>query len=147
MRPTPNPINGPRFKAARALDVKLAPAERKLLCLLAAYSDAGEDKPPVRELARRLNVSIEAIDTGLQSLSRRKLIWIDWSLYHRLGDQCPEHLIRRRNRYTLTCLGDPLPAHAVRRIERARLRGCGEPRKPLTRQSDRRPLEGLTTRR
>jgi DNA-binding transcriptional ArsR family regulator len=90
---TNHPVAGPRFKQAARLpieDVK----RRKLLCLLAAYEDAGYE-PSVRELAQRLRIrDIRTVDRLLEELRDDGLLFIRWAKWR-------EQEARIRNRYTL----------------------------------------------
>lgn len=116
---TPNPIGGERFKLAAKTTVGGDPGNRKVLLLLAAYADAGEHSPPMRELARRLNMPVPEVDTRLAILSRQGLIWVSWSPYHRHGKQTRPELKGWRNHYTLLFAGEPLPPSARRRIAKS----------------------------
>ncbi|MHB1537132.1 MAG: hypothetical protein ACYCUM_13950 [Solirubrobacteraceae bacterium] len=91
-RSTPQPTLGPlaRGAAATAITGK-DPLLRKLLILLAAYADAGEASPPVRELERRLRCPPERIDGLLKALIAERLLHVHWR-----GD--PD---TQRNLYTL----------------------------------------------
>jgi hypothetical protein len=113
-----SPIAGQRFRAACGHPAKLSPNDRKLMALLGAYADAGESEPPVKELARRLNSTPEAIDAALERLARRRLVWIDWSPYKLHGEATYPRARSRRNRYTCRFAGDPLPDSAHRVIHK-----------------------------
>lgn len=66
----PEPVAGPRFRAAAKLPVE-GNKRRKLLCAIAAYEDAGY-QPTIRELASRIGLSPRPIvvDDLLAALSR-----------------------------------------------------------------------------
>jgi hypothetical protein len=117
----PNPIAGPLFKLAAQTTVRGDPGNRKVLALLSAYADAGEHSPPVKELARRLKMTVPEVDTRLDILSRQRLIWVVWSPYHRHGEQTRDELKGSRNRYVLLFAGELLPRSARRRIAKSEL--------------------------
>ena len=62
-----NPVAGSTFRRVAALPVE-GHKRRKLLCLLAAYADAGEPNPPVRILAQRLHLPVRKVDALLRRL-------------------------------------------------------------------------------
>jgi hypothetical protein len=70
-RPTKVPVMGPL--AREAMRVPLEVEQRKLLVLIAAYADAGERSPSIRELGARIGISISGRGhpPGL-----RKLEWL-----------------------------------------------------------------------
>lgn len=83
---SPSPIAGPLFRAA--LDVPLARDDherdnRKLLCLIAAYADAGQPSPTVRNLARRVGFTGKhramKIDKRLRELERDGVLVVTWA--------------------------------------------------------------------
>jgi hypothetical protein len=90
-RPAPSPIAGVRFKAAAALAIE-GTKRRKLLCLIAAYQDAGH-APSVRELAERIDGvrSVRQLDGLLRALERDEWLRVEWS----------SKGSRRRNVYTV----------------------------------------------
>jgi len=116
-----NPVAGPRFKAVCELKRPLAHDDRRVLALIAAYADAGEQSPPMTELAARLNLTPEEIDASLERLSRgrRRLLWIDWAPFKLYGADTHGTARSIRNRYTLLLPGEPLPEHAREVLERA----------------------------
>jgi hypothetical protein len=72
------PVAGARFRRAAALSVE-GDTRRRLLCLLAAYADAGEASPPIRVLLLRLGLTNAAqIDALLRSLERDGLLHVRW---------------------------------------------------------------------
>jgi hypothetical protein len=84
-RSTVEPVLGPLAKRAARLPLR-APLEKKhrlLLTLIAAFSDAGEASPPVRELARRLGMAGEKwaaskLDKQLKELVRAGVLDVRW---------------------------------------------------------------------
>jgi hypothetical protein len=95
---TAQPTAGPLFKWAAKQDVG-GQKRRRLLCLVAAYADAGEPSPPAYELARRagipLNPSPQVFDGLLKALVRDGLLEVRW----KAGKPGPTG--GRRNVYTL----------------------------------------------
>jgi hypothetical protein len=90
------PVAGPLFRRAAALPI---PGEkrRRLLSLLAAWADAGETSPPMRDLVKRLGHTPKKIDQLLSSLGTDGWIAVEWA-----GPGGPGHRGGpRRNRYTL----------------------------------------------
>jgi hypothetical protein len=125
------PTAGPRFKAVHAAPAvqKLAPDEKKAICLIAAYADAGQVDPSVRALAERLGMRVAKVDRLLEALEAAGLLAIRWSPWRRLGDACPKAVRRRKNVYALLALGEELPPAAeweaeIRAIEQRRTAGA-----------------------
>lgn len=114
----PGPTSGRRFRAACELDVRLERADRKLLACIGAYRDA-DLHPTLKELAARTHLTPEEVDARLERLAKRRLLWIDWSPYHRHREATYPRLRWKRNRYTCQFAGDPLPEHARRFLEGA----------------------------
>jgi DNA-binding MarR family transcriptional regulator len=85
----PEPRAGELFALAAKVPAGGA-QRRKLLLLLAAYADAGEPSPPVRQLAKRLRMPIGGVDALLKLLERDGHLVVHW----RAGDG-------RRNLYEL----------------------------------------------
>jgi hypothetical protein len=82
-RESVEPIAGERFRRAATLDIEGA-KRRKLLCLLAAYADAGEPSPPMRELVRRLGLPKRTnIDGLLKLLERDGFLRVRWGSQER----------------------------------------------------------------
>src|SRR5687767_7016507 len=96
-RKAPSPVAGPIFKRAAALPVEGA-KRRKLLCLLAAYADAGETSPAMVELARRLELDPVVVDHLLDALVRDGLLKVEWAGKGRPGARASAG---RRNVYAL----------------------------------------------
>jgi hypothetical protein len=92
----PTPTAGPLFRRAAALPITGA-KRRRLCCLLAAFADAGECSPPMRDLAKRLGQTPKKIDQLLSSLDADGWIAVEWAGPGRPGDRGGTH----RNRYQL----------------------------------------------
>jgi hypothetical protein len=90
---TAKPVAGPTFRAAAALPVDGA-KRRRLLCLLAAYADAGEHSPRMRELSRITGFEVPMIDQLLKALQRDGYVRVPW--------RASDHHPHRRNVYELT---------------------------------------------
>jgi DNA-binding transcriptional ArsR family regulator len=107
-RTSATPVLGPR--ARRASDISKTwqvDTGRRVLILLAAYADAGEISPSVRELTSRLKLTIEQLDIELRKLAAGGLIWVEWH-----AD--PQD---NRNRYRLLFAGDvPTPGDEARKL-------------------------------
>jgi len=86
-----NPVAGSTFRRAAALPID-GRKRRKVVCLLAAYADAGEPNPPVRLLAERLNLRVQAVDALLRRLEQD-------------GHLRVERAANQRNRYELVLEG------------------------------------------
>jgi hypothetical protein len=115
--PTKDPIAARRFKAALELKAPLAFGDRKLLALLGAYADGGEQSPPARELARRLGMTVEEIDASLARLSKQRLIWVDYAPFKHYREATYPRSRHRRNRYYLRFFdGDACLPEAARRV-------------------------------
>ena len=72
------PLAGARFKAAAALPIT-GSKRRKLLCLIAAYQDAGH-APSVRQLAERIDgVDWRGVDALLKRLVADGWIEVRWA--------------------------------------------------------------------
>jgi hypothetical protein len=71
------PVAGPLFKQAAALPIE-GGKRRKRLCLLAAYADAGEPSPRVRDLARITGFEVPQIDQLLRTLQRDGHLNVRW---------------------------------------------------------------------
>jgi hypothetical protein len=83
--PSVEPVLGPLARRAARLppSYPLEKKHRLLLTLIAAYADAGEQSPPVRELARRLGLGNEPgaarkIDKRLRGLERAGVLTVAW---------------------------------------------------------------------
>ncbi len=100
-RPAPEPVLGPTARQAiRATrDARVSHDAAKLLVLLGAYRDAGEFRPPVFVLARRLCADPKRVDVLLKELARARLVWVTWR---------PPRT-RERNHYALLFAGDKHP--------------------------------------
>jgi DNA-binding transcriptional ArsR family regulator len=96
-RPSATPILGSR--ARQAADISKPwrdDSGRRVLILLAAYADAGEISPSIRELTERLKLTIPQLDAELRKLAAGGLIWVEWHADPR----------DNRNRYRLLFAGD-----------------------------------------
>jgi DNA-binding MarR family transcriptional regulator len=85
--------------------------DRKLIVLLAAFADAGERSPYARDLATRLDISVEELDRRLGGLAAEGLVWT-------------VRRQERRNVYILLFNGDRVPDRDAKRygvFERQRL--------------------------
>jgi len=75
------PVLGPRAKGAmralRCTHPKTDEKRRKLLVLIAAYADAGEQSPAVRTFALKLRISINSVDQLLGALERDGFVEIE----------------------------------------------------------------------
>jgi hypothetical protein len=107
-RTSASPVLGPR--ARHAADISKTwqgDTGRRVLILIAAYADAGEISPSVRELTTRLKLTIEQLDTELRKLAAGGLIWVEWRADPR----------GNRNRYRLLFAGDsPTPGDEARKL-------------------------------
>lgn len=84
----------------RVVQMRVEGAKRhKLLALLAAYADAGEQAPPVKDLAKRLHLPPTAIDVLLDRLVEAGLLSVEWAGPGEPGKRMGRH--RERNVYTL----------------------------------------------
>jgi len=72
------PTAGPRYRSAAALPLPDG-RRRRLLCLLAAWADAGEPSPPMSDLTRRLSSRPDQVDSALERLERAGLIRVTWA--------------------------------------------------------------------
>lgn len=91
--PLRKPVAGPLFTCAVTLPVE-GGKRHKLLCLLAAYADAGEHSPPAATLAEQVGLPKHAqrgIDDLLRTLERAGYLRVEW------GN--PKH--HERNRYVV----------------------------------------------
>jgi hypothetical protein len=83
---TPEPVLGPLARTAARVPLRppLERSHRLLLTLIAAFADAGEQSPPVSELARRLGlngprqVAVGKVDKRLKDLERAGLLDVRW---------------------------------------------------------------------
>jgi hypothetical protein len=88
---TVKPTAGPQFRWAARQDVG-GQKRRRLLCLIAAFADAGEPSPPVNVLARQANLGgWRVVDGLLAALERDGFIQVRWAGGYGKG----------RNAYTL----------------------------------------------
>lgn len=76
------PVLGPLARGAARMKIvdDQGGRLRRLLILIAAFADAGEDAPLVADLACRLGVNAGAIPSMLRELARQDLIYIRRSL-------------------------------------------------------------------
>jgi len=93
------PIAGPLFRAALKAELADDPHQRdnrKLLALIAAFADAGESSPTVRDLAKRVGFAgkyrTKKLDKRLRELERDGALVVLWGNKSQL----------ERNRYELT---------------------------------------------
>jgi len=100
--PRTEPIAGPLFRAALEVSLTNDAHQRdnqKLLALIAAFADAGEPSPTVRDLAKRVGFAgkywIKKLDKRLRELERDGVLVVHW------GDKSQ----LERNRYQLTFVG------------------------------------------
>jgi hypothetical protein len=117
-QPTKQPIGGPRFKAVCDLKRPLERDDRRVLALIAAYIDAGERSPRMKDMAARVQMTPEAIDVSLERLSKLRLLWIDYSPYHLHRENCYPGARWKRNRYFLRGFGDPMPESFYRVVHK-----------------------------
>lgn len=84
----------------KALKVKkLIPIQRKVLCLLAAYADAGNNSPSFKQMYRQLLLTPMQFDITLDHLQRKGHLKVDFEF----PDNRPgRRATSRRNIYTLT---------------------------------------------
>ncbi len=126
-RLAPEPILGPTAKLAirAARDKRVSRDAAKLLILLAAFRDAGELRPPVFALARRLDTDAQGVDRLLKELACGRLVWVTWR---------PPRT-RERNRYALLFAGDKRPgewALVIPGPHRTRLGGDARGSSPIS---------------
>ncbi len=94
----PDPVPGENFRRATALPIE-GTKRRKLLCLLAAYADAGETSPAMRELCRRTGIEDpRVVDGVLRTLIADGYLDVRWAPQGARARGLPEH---PRNVYTL----------------------------------------------
>jgi hypothetical protein len=71
------PQAGPLF--ARVAKMPIADAElRRVLALIAAYADAGQDDPALNELGRRLDISWGRVESCIRVLEHDGLLAVRW---------------------------------------------------------------------
>lgn len=71
------PVLGPAAKAAARLPID-GTKRRKVLVLIAAYADAGEKSPSIRELAERARLDRLIVANVVDRLARDGLLEVDW---------------------------------------------------------------------
>jgi DNA-binding MarR family transcriptional regulator len=96
--PLPKPVAGPLFRQAAKIDAG-GDKRRKLLCLLAAYADAGIDDPSIAQLAKRAQIPRGIVVVVVEKLEAAGLL----AVYR--GDPTRQE----RNRYTLYLDGRKRP--------------------------------------
>jgi DNA-binding MarR family transcriptional regulator len=72
-KPRPVPVAGPLFRQVAALKLE-GVKRRKLLALIAAFADAGQDRPTVAELAERLKLDQRKVISLLDRLVQDGLL-------------------------------------------------------------------------
>jgi hypothetical protein len=93
------PTLGKRAKLALKISAQWSDrTDRKLITLLGAFADVGERSPYARDLAARLEISVEELDRQLDELAARGLVWT-------IRRSC------RRTIYVLLFNGDRVPGH------------------------------------
>lgn len=105
------PVAGARFRKAAGFKAQLSPVDLRIICLVAAYADAGERSPSMKQLSARLGLPRYEINGTLYDLARRRIVWVE-----RPGVGGRPH--GARNRFTCRFAGDPLPDDAKRVIYR-----------------------------
>jgi hypothetical protein len=97
-RSTRQPVAGPLFKQAARLDVGGA-KRRRLLCLLAAYADAGEHSPTVRQLAQQAKIpgGWRKVDQLLRLLERDGVVEVRWAKHGQARNVYELYLDGRRS--------------------------------------------------
>jgi DNA-binding Lrp family transcriptional regulator len=74
---------------------------RKLLVLIAAYADAGEPSPPMRQLSDRLGLPAKVIDRLLDRLEQDGWLTVEWAGNSNAPAGARWDGGHRRNRYVL----------------------------------------------
>lgn len=90
------PKRGQMLKWAMSDEVKetgIPPMCRKLLCLLAAYADGGNESPTMRVLASRMAITMPEVMWLLRSLEIEGWIEVEWTLSYTTPNKY--ELIRR----------------------------------------------------